>query len=311
MSDERIPNEADPTSRRGARGDLSRIVSRIRVRDAIIFHSPTVIGMALQIPGAEGTHLLRAALLATGSFLIMAHIFALNDWGDMSLDYQNQDKRSRSLVELGITSKQILGLALVLAVLGLGAVALVSAALLPIAGMMILLGVAYSFPIAGLKAKGLPIVSSALHFAGTLLTYLLGSAAFAPVDYPAVLVGSYFGILIVAGHLAQEVQDYTEDRRAGIRTNAVQFGKPIAFWLSFGLFGLSFVVLTWLSATGVVPSIAGFSSILFPLYAYWAVQAMRAGLPSSLVRQLRNRYRILFAAVALMLLLGALAEKLG
>ena len=241
----------------------------------------------------------------------MAHIFALNDWADMALDYQNQDKRSRSLVGLGVASREILYLALSLAALGLAVVALVSVGLLPIAFLMMLLGVAYSLPVGGLKAKGIPIVSSALHFAGTLLTVLAGSAAFAPVELPAVLVGCYFGILITAGHLVQEVQDYAEDRLAGIRTNAVQFGQTRAFWLSFGLFGLSFVLLVWLSAVGILPAVTGYLRFLSPLYAYWAMQVMRAGLPSGLVRQLRNRYRILFSVIGLVLLIGALAERIG
>jgi 4-hydroxybenzoate polyprenyltransferase len=187
----------------------------------------------------------------------------------------------------------------------------VSIGLVPIAGLMILLGIAYSFPAAGLKAKGMPVVSSVLHFAGTVLTYLLGSAAFAPIDYPAVVLGCYFGILITAGHLVQEVQDYADDRLAGVRTNAVQFGQANTFWLSFGLFGLSFVLLVWLSVIGMLPAVSGYTVVLFPIYAYWAIQVIRAGLPSNRVRQLRNRYRLLFAVVALVLLIGAVAEKIG
>lgn len=292
-----------------AQSNVGRIVSRIRVRDAIIFQAPTIIGMALHMPNMDPSVAVRAILLTAGSFLIMAHIFAFNDWADMALDYQNQDKRSRSLIELGIASREIFYLALGLAVLGLVIVAIVSVSLVPIAGTMILLGIAYSFPAAGLKAKGMPVISSILHFAGTVLTYLLGSAAFASIDTSAIVLGSYFGVLITAGHLVQEVQDYADDRLAGIRTNAVQFGQANTYWLSFGLFGFSFGLLVWLASVGILPSVSAYTAILFGIYAYWAVDVYRSGLKSSRVRELRNRYRLLFAVVALVLLIGALVQK--
>jgi 4-hydroxybenzoate polyprenyltransferase len=296
-------------SRPRAQGKLVRIVSRIRVRDAIIFQAPTIIAMALRVPDLGPNHLVPAMILTLGSFLIMAHVFAFNDWADMALDYRHLDKRSSSLVELGIASREMFYLAMALAIGGLVAVAFVSTDLIPIAGKIMLLGIAYSFPTKGLKAKGMPVVSSLLHFAGTVLTYLLGAAAFARIDSGAILLGCYFGLLITAGHLVQEVQDYGDDKQAGVRTNAVQFGPSAAFLLSFGLFGTSFLFLVWLARVGLVPAIAGYSVILFPIYAYWVIRVYRSGMPRSAVSRLRNQYRLLFAVVALVMLTGAAVEK--
>jgi 4-hydroxybenzoate polyprenyltransferase len=285
------------------------LLSHIRFRDSIIFQSPTFVALATFIPNASPTHVAQALILVLGSFLIMAHIFAFNDWADMALDYQNTHKRDGSFVEHGFTSREMLNLASWLAVGGIGAVAVASIALVPIALVMILLGVAYSFPVKGLKAKGIPVLSSILHFAGIVLAFLLGSTAFSAIDSRSVLIGCYFGILITAGHLVQEVQDYADDRRGGIRTNAVQFGQAPMFILSFALFAFSFLFLIALAQAGFIPALAEYSVILFPVYAFWAIKVYRAGLESANVRRLRNQYRILFAVVVLVLLLSAIANK--
>jgi 4-hydroxybenzoate polyprenyltransferase len=290
-------------------GRLTRIVARIRVSDSIVFQSPAIIGMALFIPALSGANLVRTLFLAAGSFLAMAHIFAFNDWADMILDHQSAQKGHASFLERGVTRREMLYLAAVLAVAGIGAVAMASPVLVPIALGMILLGMIYSLPVRGVQAKGVPIVSSLLHFAGTVLTFLLGSAAFAAIDARSFLIGCYFGILITAGHLVQEVQDYPDDRLGGVRTNAVQFGQAPMFFLSFGLFGFSFLLLLALATAGLVPAISGYALALFPIYAYWAIGVYRGGLQYGDVKRLRDQYRILFAIVALVLVLGALAGK--
>jgi 4-hydroxybenzoate polyprenyltransferase len=124
-----------------------------------------------------------------------------------------------------------------------------------------------------------------------------------------LLVGSYFGVLIVAGHLVQEVQDYADDRLAGMRTNAVQFGQEPVFVLACAVFGLSFLYLIWLSQARLITGLAQFTVLLYPVFAVWAIQASRAGLAKDHVRRLRSGYRMLFALVVVVMLAGALGEK--
>jgi 4-hydroxybenzoate polyprenyltransferase len=293
--------------RKTRRGPLL-VLRRLRVRDAIIFESPAIVAIALYVPALSPSNLARSFALALGGFLLMAHIFTFNDWADISLDHANTDKRAGSLKGQGFGGREILWMAAGLAVAGIAAVAAASLSLVPIALGMVFLGILYSFPISGLKAKAIPVISSLLHYAGIVLTFLLGSAAFAPIDAGTLMVGSYFGMLITAGHLVQEVQDYAEDRRAGIRTNAVQFGQRPMFALSSALFGLSFFFLVVLGLRGVIPIVVSYTSVLFALYAYWAVAVYRGGLRSADVRALRNRYRLMFAVVALVLFSAGLAR---
>ena len=105
------------------------------------------------------------------------------------------------------------------------------------------------------------------------------------------------------------MEDYEEDRLSRCQTNAVRFGRKTVFILASLLFGFSFLLLYWLAEEGFFPGVIKYTSILYLLYAALAMQAYRAGLTQDSVRQLRNQYRILFAAVVLAMLIGSLLNK--
>src|SRR3990172_4713991 len=167
----------DNPVKRISRGGTS-VLAAIRVREALIFQTPALAAMALHIPDLSSPRLLQALLLSVGCFLIMAYIFAYNDWADLALDQEVPGKSGQTYLQRGIAPRQMPVLAASLAVVGTLVVALVSLPLLPIALLMVVLGLAYSLPVRGLKGKGIPIYSSALHFIGILLVYLFGAMAF-------------------------------------------------------------------------------------------------------------------------------------
>jgi len=265
--------------------------------------------MALYIPEFGAKYIVRAAILSIGCFLIMAYIFVYNDWADFSLDDTVAGQRKNTFVYRGIAPRQMLLLTAALALSGAAIISLVSIALLPIALAMIALGIAYSLPVAGLKGKAIPIYASALHFVGILLVFLFGAMAFGPLDARAWQVGSYFGLVIMAGHLVQEVQDFSGDQSARVTTTAVRFGKRRMFALSFGLFSVSFAVLYLLADAGAIPSLARYALIFYPVYAWWALRAWKDGLQEGRVRRLRNQYRVLFAVMILAIAIAALVQK--
>jgi len=287
-----------------------QLLARVRVPDAIIGMALTTFGITLYIPSLSASNLVLALLLSLGSFFVMAHIFALNDWADAALDRENAEKRANSLLEKGIAARDVLLLACGLGLAGIAIISVAKAALLPIVLAMMGLGIAYSVPLHRSVVKGMPILSSVMHFAGGVLAFLLGSTAFAQVDAAMVLLGSYGAILIVAGHLIQEVQDAADDSRGGIRTSAVQFGPAPVFGAALILFGVSFIVLYLLARAGLVPAVGGYAVVLFPLVAFWGWGVLRSDLASGEVRRFRRKYRALFAALMLVLLAGALLEKL-
>lgn len=288
---------------------LLSALRHVRYRDAVIFQSPTVIGLVMFLPEISWAILARAFMVSLGSFLMMAYIFAINDWADIGLDYETPEKRKHTFVDRGITPRAMLVLSAFLAAVSVLILAMVSWRHVAEALLIMTFGLAYSIPVRGIKGKGIPVFSSLLHFATTLLAFLMGSMAFSSVDARALWVGSYLGILISSGHLVQEVQDFAGDRLSKVRTNAVQFGQKSVFFFACTLFGFSFLFLFGLAQAGLVPNEMKYTVLLYPMYVAWALQAYRAGLQRDGVRRLRNQYRMLFGVVVLTLLLSDLVNR--
>jgi 4-hydroxybenzoate polyprenyltransferase len=293
----------------GLRSNLNSAVATIRWREAVIFQTPAVLGLAVFIPAISVGSAARALLACIGSFLSAASILAFNDWADISLDSQHSLKRHGTFVQRGLHPRQMLLLALALAAGGMIVFAFLSAPHVAAAFLAIVLGLAYSVPIVGLRGKSIPLFSSFLHFGGTLLSFLLGALTFAPDDWRGLLIAAHPAILLTAGHLVQEVEDYEEDRLSGCRTNAVRFGRTPVFVIAAVLFGSSFWLLWWLTAVGFFPPFVKYTAILYPVYLALALRAYRLGLTRATVRRLRDRYRVLFALVLVAMLLGSLLQR--
>ena len=287
-------------------GNLKSILSSIRYRETLIFQSPTLMGLVMFLPDLSFHHIVQALYAGLGSFLVMASIFAVNDWADIDLDSQNTLKRNDTFVKLGIDRGQMLGLVIALATGGIILFAALSRLHLLTALGAIAFGLAYSVPLRGLRGKNIPVFSSLLHFGGTLLSFLLGALTFAPADWHGLLVALHPAILITAGHLVHEVEDYEQDQLAHCQTNAVRFGRKPVFILASLLFGVSFLLLLWLVQEGLFPGVIKYTSILYLAYLVPAIQSYRSGLTRDSVQHLQRQYRILFATIVLTMLIGSI-----
>jgi 4-hydroxybenzoate polyprenyltransferase len=287
----------------------TKILSSIRFREAVIFQAPALLGLAVFIPAITVGSAARAAVTCIGSLLSAASILAFNDWADISLDSQNSLKRHGTFVERGVRPAQMLGLGLALAATGLVVFSFLSGPHVAAAFFAIVLGLAYSVPIGGLRGKSIPLFSSFLHFGGTLLSFLLGALTFAPTDWRGLLIAAHPAILLTAGHLVQEVEDFEEDRLSGCRTNPVRFGRTPVFIVAAVLFGLSFWLLYWLTDAGFFPPVVKYTAALYLVYLALALGSYRAGLTRASVRRLRDRYRVLFGVVLVAMLLGSLLQR--
>jgi 4-hydroxybenzoate polyprenyltransferase len=290
----------------GALIDLSAMLARIRAGEALIFMTPTVMGLVMFVPALAPGYALDALLACAGSFFLAASILAVNDWADIRLDTQNALKRKRTFLEMGIGPRQMLGLTIGLGAAGLLLFAALSRLHALAALGALALGAAYSVPVGAVRGKSLPVLSSLLHFGGTLLAFLLGALTFAPDDWRGLLAAAHPAILITAGHLVHEVEDYEQDRLSGCRTHAVRFGPKPVFGAASLLFAASFALLYWLAAHGFLPAPVQAAALLAPVYAVFAVRAYRSGLTRDGIRRLRHQYRALFAAVTLSMLAGSL-----
>jgi 4-hydroxybenzoate polyprenyltransferase len=244
------------------------------------------------------------AILAVGSSCLVAHVFAVNDWAGISLDRKDPHKGKAVFESRGIPRSQIGRLALALLAVGLLLLAWLGVSTFGFALAIAGLSALYSLP--STDGKAVPLLNSALHLIGGVLHFLLGYSLFAAVDRGGLEVACFFGLTFAAGHLTQEVRDGDGDSAAGIRTNAVVWGKNRTFWASLGVFTLADLLLATLAIRGIVPRGLLLVVGLYPLHAYWSLRTLALGLTFENVRHLQGRYRALYAVLGLVMTLGFL-----
>lgn len=267
------------------------LLLRIRYREVLILQGPPLMGAALSLGHWTAASLVSLGMLFFAGFLLVAHIWSLNDWADLPAERGNP----------------MIGLSLSLLVLSMALFACLGRTTLLIAIGVALLGFVYSHP--AIDAKGKPLLSSFTHLAGGLLHFLLGYSVFSIIGLKAVLTASFFTLVFTAGHATQEVQDYEQDRLNGIRTNAVEFGKAAVFIAAFVCFTLAYADFALLSFSGILPPCLWLiAAVLFPLHCRWSLDALRAGLDPDRLRRLRNSYRVLFILIGAAIASGLFAR---
>lgn len=268
------------------------LLLHIRYREVLLLQGPPLMGAALSLTRWTGASLLSLGILFCAGFLLVAHIWSLNDWVELPAERRNP----------------VLGLSLSLLVLSLALFTCLGWTTLLIAIGVALLGFVYSHP--AIDAKGRPVLSSVTHLAGGALHFLLGYSVFSPIGWKAVMISSFFTLVFTAGHATQEAEDCEEDRLNGIRTNAVVFGKTAVFIAAFVGFVFAYGDLAWLSLYGFLPPrLWLMAAALFPLHSYWSLAAWRTGLNPDGIRRLRNRYRALFILIGIAIASGIIWDS--
>lgn len=268
--------------------------------------APPVVGAILAGVSHEPEVLWRLPLLVLASLFLIAHIYAFNDWSGALLDQQDPNKAGETALCRGGSRGQLLTVCCVLGALALAVYALLDWQLLVLGVLMIVFSSWYSLPHPVFQGKTIPVLSTVLHLGGSVLYFLSGYAIRDGLDLRGVLIGLYFGILIMAGHLAQEVQDAEGDRGNGLRTTATLFGARFAFAASLVLFVLSHVYLWILATRGMLPAPARWLVILAAAHAALVAAVWRAGLTYTAVLTYRKRYQLLYGVVSAGLCAAAL-----
>jgi 4-hydroxybenzoate polyprenyltransferase len=281
-----------------------RLLSCIRFDEVLVLQGSPLLGALFSIGRLTTEKAVALAILAAGSFCLVAHILVLNDWSGTSADLRDPNRttgvfltKGMSRTDIGYLWMALLAMSLLL-LSPLGLRTLVIA--LAIAGLSAL----YSAP--AFHMKGVPLLSSALHLAGGVLHFLLGYSLFSAVDGRGLEIGCFFALVFVAGHLTHEARDSESDLLNGIRTNAVTFGKARGFAAGLTLFTIADVLLVVLAVQGAVPRALVLVAALYPLHLYWSVRALRAGLTFESIRRLQVRYRALYAFIGLMMVVMVL-----
>lgn len=285
------------------RAGITAYLSCIRWQDVVLLQGSPLLGAAFAVHAFSVETAVSVGVLAVASMLLVAHIFSFNDWAGVALDANDPNKSADVFVTRGLVTRDVVLLSAGLLAASLVLFALLRAQTLVLGVAIAALGAVYSHP--ALNAKGIPVVSSLPHLVGGTLHFLLGYSLFEAIDARGTLIGLFFALTFTAGHLNQEVRDHDGDRLNGIRTNAVAFGKRAAFVAGFVLFTVAYADLFGLAYAGLVPAgLAALPAVLYPVHVVCTVTTWRAGLTFANVSRFQNRYRLLYAAIGVAMLIA-------
>jgi 4-hydroxybenzoate polyprenyltransferase len=280
-----------------SRATAGRYLACLRWPEILVLQGSPLLGLAfaLRSPAVEDLGL--AALLVAANVCLVAHVFLVNDWSNVSADLADPAKVSRVFTARGVSRQQLGGFSLILLALSLALFSRLGQGALGLATAIAALGALYSLPCSNWKER--PLLSSVTHLAGGTLHFLLGYSAATAVDGRGLVTASFFGLTFAAGHLTQEVRDHQGDARNGLRTNAVVFGPRRAFVTSVVLFGLAHAALFALALAGTLPRPLVGLVVLYPIQLRWSLTTLAEGLTRDGICRLQARYRALYAVIGL------------
>jgi 4-hydroxybenzoate polyprenyltransferase len=211
------------------------------------------------------------AILALGASYVVAT--CLNDIFDLDVDRINHPgARDRPLVTGEATQRQMVAVAIAVALIAVLAGSVVGVAGTILITVSLLLNVAYSVPPVRLCSRPLaaPLV---LAFAYVVLPYGLGmvAAGLTPGSMDARVMGC-FVVLFIGRMLLKDFRDRAGDAAFGKRTFLLTYGKPatLGLVLSCVLAGDALLLTVVPRNTVLLLVVEGyFAGVLFQLYRLW------------------------------------------
>jgi 4-hydroxybenzoate polyprenyltransferase len=276
-----------------------RLSSCFRLEEVLVLQGTPLLGAIFSMGTLTIARCLDLLVLAVASSCLVAHVFVLNDFCGASADLRDPNRATRVFMAGGIGRREARWLCALLLALSLILIAPFGPAPVLTALGIAALSALYSAPM--FQMKGVPLISSVLHFLGGLLHFLMGYSLFRAIDGRSLAIGSFFALTFAAGHLTHEARDHGSDRLNRIRTNAVAFGPARGFAAGFLLFTAADVLLMVLAIRGVVPRVLVLVAGLYTFHFWWTLRTLLAGLTFENIRQLQVRYRALYAIIGLLM----------
>jgi 4-hydroxybenzoate polyprenyltransferase len=273
--------------------DVLRYLAILRPVEILILQGPPLLGMLIAVSVPQPSHLGRFLVLLAANVCLVAHIFVLNDWSNLTDDRADPKKLAGIFTSKGVQPAEVKLMAAGLLALSVGLFTLLGVVPVVTALAIALASALYSLP--RLNWKSRPLLNSGIHLIGGLLHFLLGYSVSRAYDLRGILIGAFFAVTFAAGHLTQEIRDHEGDARSGATTNAVVFGPRRTFGASVVLFTLSHGLLFSLALAEVLPRVLTWLALLYPLHLRWSLQTLNAGLTRDGVCALQARYRLLYA----------------
>jgi len=210
----------------------------------------------------------RAVVVLFAFSLGTASVFVLNQYFDREADRENEVKASLPVASGRITPRRTLIFSFLLVTLCLVLVFLANVQVLPLFVVYLGLWTAYSTP--PFRLKSVPVVDFVISGVGAgFLPFLMGGGLSDPLisSIPSIMLGAVPLVLIhCGGHIIQAVGDYEADRKTGVHTFVVRYGRKKGVIVAgFMLLGAGFSPFVY-SAFGLLPYRHLFLFlVLFPL----------------------------------------------
>jgi len=186
------------------------------------------------------------------------------------------NKKSQHFTTKGISPKTLLIVSILFGIIGILIWTLLSLHLFVYGSILILISASYSYPFYKREGKVLPAASSIGHILAALVAFLSSYGLIGEIDLRGILIGLYFSLICTAGHLVQEVQDYSEDKKNKLKTHAVRYGQKPVLLSSFLLFSISFAYLFYLSYADFLSVNMKYIICLYPVYVYMLWQNIKS-----------------------------------
>jgi 4-hydroxybenzoate polyprenyltransferase len=246
------------------------------------------LAMLITLPAINTAHIQRIAHALIAFFFGWAHGYTMNEWGGYTGDVYDPSKLKRPLLAGKISPREILTFSLVCAGICVILYYLLDPKLLVIVWLSLCIGLLYNHP--RINVKKVPFASFFVLFAVSVNDTLLGWLVFSSTLHQGFLLGTFFGLLGLAGICYHEAGDYESDLKAGIETNAVRF----MFYTASCLY---FILLTTIH---IVPGylFLGFL-ITYPVYLYFIFQCIKSSISTPTMHRFIKQYRVLYGVIGL------------
>ncbi len=167
------------------------------------------------------------AIILFAFSLATASVFVLNQYFDREADQENEVKSNLPIASGRITPRRTLIFSFLLVISCLILVFIVNVHVLPLFIVYLGLWTAYSTP--PFRLKSIPVADFVISGIGAgFLPFLIGGGLTDKLssNIPSIMLGAMPLLLInCGGHIIQAVGDYEADRKTGVHTSVVRYGR--------------------------------------------------------------------------------------
>ncbi len=281
----------------------------IRLDSVIFFLGYPLLGALFTLPDFSLASILKLVIFGILNFLFLIQVFMFNDWGDFRLNPTEPEQRSHQALKYPhlVGEKEILIFCLILLIISLSGVFFLSLR----SGMMMLLlvviSIFYSHPRLGFK-KFLFLPELA-HLLGGAGYFLAGWGVFDKWNLTAWFLAGFWGMILMAGNFANQIDHFEQELKIGLRTSAIYFGKrPVhnfALWI-FLLSSFYFLIPAFQLGNEII-ILAGIYLVLAWLVVIFLARKDRF---LKKIKLLRRIIRVIYLFFSLLLIFALVWEKI-